>query len=173
AAPARHARQPAPAAGVRCRRPRRPHPRHRAPRHRAGRPAASAGRPRPGRRPEWNGRISVFRVGTEPPHTTLMPYADLEQALAADRTRSPYRLSLDGHWKFAHTERPDDRDPDFHRTDLDDSDWDTIPVPSCWQLHGYDRPVYVNIDYPWWGPNGRGEDAQPPAAPTRYNPVGQ
>lgn len=93
------------------------------------RPSAA---PDPAGAPEWNGRISVFRVGTEPPHTTLMPYADLEQALAADRTRSPYRLSLDGHWKFAHTERPDDRDPDFHRTDLDDSDWDTIPVPSCW-----------------------------------------
>ncbi|MGV4888162.1 glycoside hydrolase family 2 TIM barrel-domain containing protein [Streptomyces viridosporus] len=123
--------------------------------------------------PEWNGAISVFRVGTEPPHTTLMPYADLRQALAADRTRSPYRLGLDGRWRFAHADRPDDRDPDFHRTDLDDSSWDTLPVPSCWQLHGYDAPIYVNITYPWWGPNGRGEDARPPAAPTRHNPVGQ
>ncbi|MBK3624489.1 DUF4981 domain-containing protein [Streptomyces sp. MBT49] len=123
--------------------------------------------------PEWNGSIGVFRLGTEAPHTTLMPYADLAQALAADRTRSPYRLSLDGTWKFAHADRPDDRDPDFHRTDLDDSEWDTIPVPAAWQLHGYDRPLYVNITYPWWGPNGLGEEAQPPAAPTRHNPVGQ
>ncbi|MGV9572948.1 sugar-binding domain-containing protein, partial [Streptomyces nigra] len=123
--------------------------------------------------PEWNGAMGLFQVGAEPPHTTLMPYADVRQALAADRTRSPYRLSLDGTWKFAHAERPEDRDADFHRTDLDDRDWDTIPVPSAWQLHGYDRPIYVNITYPWWGPNGLGEDAQPPAAPTRYNPVGQ
>ncbi|MGW1958430.1 glycoside hydrolase family 2 TIM barrel-domain containing protein [Streptomyces sp. NPDC001920] len=123
--------------------------------------------------PEWNGNISLFRLGTEPPHTTLMPYADVRQALAADRTRSPYRLSLDGKWKFAYADRPDDRDADFHRTDVDDSDWDTIPVPSAWQLHGYDRPIYINITYPWWGPNGLGEEAQPPAAPTRYNPVGQ
>lgn len=64
--------------------------------------------------PEWNGSIDVFRLGTEAPHTTLMPYADLGQALAADRTRSPYRLSLDGVWKFAHADRPDDRDADFH-----------------------------------------------------------
>ncbi|MEU6372738.1 glycoside hydrolase family 2 TIM barrel-domain containing protein [Streptomyces sp. NPDC046909] len=123
--------------------------------------------------PEWNGNIAVFRLGTEPPHTTLMPYADVRQALAADRTRSPYRLNLDGKWKFAYADRPDDRDPDFHRTDLDDSDWDTIPVPSVWQTQGYDRPIFVNITYPWWGPNGLGEDAQPPAAPTRFNPVGQ
>ncbi|CAM5495417.1 Beta-galactosidase [Streptomyces hirsutus] len=131
-----------------------------------GSPAADNG-------PEWNGDIAVFRLGTEPPHTTLMPYADLEQALAADRTRSPYRLSLDGTWKFAHADRPEDRDPDFHRPDLDDSSWDSIPVPSCWQLHGYDAPIYVNITYPWWGANGLGEEARPPAAPTRFNPVGQ
>ncbi|WP_435612282.1 glycoside hydrolase family 2 TIM barrel-domain containing protein [Streptomyces sp. bgisy159] len=123
--------------------------------------------------PEWNGRIDLFRLGTEPPHTTLMPYATLGQALAADRTRSPYRKSLDGTWKFAYADRPDDRDPDFHRTDLDDSGWDTIPVPSVWQQHGHDFPIYVNITYPYWGPNGLGEDPQPPHAPTRYNPVGQ
>ncbi|WP_282701746.1 glycoside hydrolase family 2 TIM barrel-domain containing protein [Streptomyces sp. CC219B] len=123
--------------------------------------------------PEWNGNISVFRLGTEPPHTTLMPYADVRQALAADRTRSPYRLSLDGTWKFAYADRPADRDEDFYRTDVDDKGWDTLPVPSVWQQHGYDFPIYVNITYPYWGPNGLGEEPQPPAAPTRYNPVGQ
>ncbi|MFG2471951.1 glycoside hydrolase family 2 TIM barrel-domain containing protein [Streptomyces canus] len=123
--------------------------------------------------PEWNGAIDLFRVGTQPPHTTLMPYANVGQALAADRTRSPYRLSLDGTWKFAYADRPADRDTDFYRTDVDDKDWDTLPVPSVWQVHGYDFPIYVNITYPWWGPNGLGEEAQPPAAPTRYNPVGQ
>ncbi|GAA3825716.1 glycoside hydrolase family 2 TIM barrel-domain containing protein [Streptomyces phyllanthi] len=123
--------------------------------------------------PEWNGDIDLFQVGTQPPHTTLMPYASVEQALDADRTRSPYRIGLDGRWKFAYADRPDARNSDFYRTDLDDSDWDSIPVPSNWQLHGYDFPIYVNITYPWWGPNGLGEEAQPPAAPTRYNPVGQ
>lgn len=140
-------------------------------------PASAAAGARPGAAadgaPAWNDGLDVFEVGTEPPHTTLMPYADLGQALAADRTRSPYRLSLDGKWRFAYAERPDDRDPDFFRPDLDDSGWRTLPVPSVWQTHGYDFPIYVNINYPWWGPNGRGEDAQPPAAPTRYNPVGQ
>ncbi|WNZ10032.1 glycoside hydrolase family 2 TIM barrel-domain containing protein [Streptomyces sp. 11x1] len=123
--------------------------------------------------PEWSGNMALFQVGAEPPHTTLMPYADVRQALVADRTRSPYRLSLDGRWKFAYVDRPGDRDEDFYKTDVDDSGWDTIPVPSNWQLHGYDFPIYVNITYPWWGPNGLGEEAQPPAAPTRYNPVGQ
>ncbi|MDN0200814.1 glycoside hydrolase family 2 TIM barrel-domain containing protein [Streptomyces sp. S.PNR 29] len=134
--------------------------------HAAGRRTAADGSP------EWND-FGVFRIGTEPAHTTLMPYADVRGALAADRSRSPYRMSLDGKWRFAYADRPDERNADFYRTDVDDSAWDTIPVPSCWQLHGYDFPIYVNITYPWWGPNGLGEEAQPPAAPTRYNPVGQ
>ncbi|MEV6119383.1 glycoside hydrolase family 2 TIM barrel-domain containing protein [Streptomyces sp. NPDC052077] len=139
-------------------------------------PPAAAGvpgaRPAPDGPPEWND-FGVFRLGTEPPHATLMPYADEAQALAADRTRSPYRLSLDGTWRFAHADRPEDRDPEFHRPDTDDSGWDTLPVPSVWQLHGHDDPVYLNHTYPYWGPNGRGEDPRPPAAPTRHNPVGQ
>lgn len=135
-------------------------------------PACAAGRRAADAPPEWND-FGVFRLGTEPPHTTLMPYGDVRQALAADRTRSPHRLSLDGTWKFAYADRPEDRDPDFHRTDTDDGDWDTIPVPSVWQLHGHDFPIYLNITYPYWGPNGRGEEPRPPAAPTRYNPVGQ
>ncbi len=63
--------------------------------HAAGRRAAADAPP------EWND-FGVFRLGTQPPHTTLMPYADVRQALAADRTRSPYRIGLDGTWKFAY-----------------------------------------------------------------------
>ncbi len=102
-----------------------------------------------------------------------MPYASLGEALACDRTRSPFRLDLDGDWRFRHASRPDERDPDFYRVDVDDRGWDTIPVPANWQLHGYDFPIYTNITYPWWGANGQNENAQPPFAPTRFNPVGQ
>lgn len=123
--------------------------------------------------PEWNDNIRIFDVNSEPPHTTLMPYGDLGNALACDRTRSPFRLDLDGRWRFRHANRPDERDPDFYREDVDDHAWDTIPVPANWQLHGYDFPIYVNITYPWWGANGQNENAQPPFAPTRFNPVGQ
>jgi beta-galactosidase len=123
--------------------------------------------------PEWNNNIPAFEVNAEPPHATLMPYAGLGQALAADRTHSPYRRDLDGDWRFKHADRPSDRDIGFYKTDVDDSSWKTIPVPSDWQLHGYDHPIYTNITYPWWGANGQNENAQPPFAPTVFNPVGQ
>jgi len=40
-------------------------------------------------------------------------------------------------------------------------------VPSNWQLHGYDKPIYLNIPYPW-----APVDPQPPLIPPEYNPVG-
>lgn len=123
--------------------------------------------------PEWNNNIGVFSVNAEPPHATLMPYAGLGEALDADRTKSPFRQSLDGDWRFKYASRPADRDLNFYKTDVDDSSWATIPVPSVWQMQGYDFPIYTNITYPWSGANGQGENPQPPFAPTRYNPVGQ
>ena len=40
-------------------------------------------------------------------------------------------------------------------------------MPSNWQVHGYDRPIYLNIPYPWAPDN-----PQPPVIPPDYNPVG-
>ncbi|MFJ8958410.1 glycoside hydrolase family 2 TIM barrel-domain containing protein [Lentzea sp. NPDC102401] len=123
--------------------------------------------------PEWNNNMGIFAVNAQPAHTTLMPYADLQQALALDRTNSPFRLDLAGTWKFKHVTKPADRDLNFWRTDYNDGSWAGIPVPANWQLHGYDNPIYLNVTYPWWGANGQNENAQPPFAPTRVNPVGQ
>ena len=55
--------------------------------------------------------------------------------------RAEYRL-LNGDWRFAFfardTEVPEEIDH-----------WDTIPVPSCWQLQGYENPNYSNVNYPY------------------------
>ncbi len=49
---------------------------------------------------------------------------------------------LNGDWQFAYFQR----DIDVPETV---TQWDTIPVPSCWQLHGYENPNYSNINYPY------------------------
>jgi len=54
---------------------------------------------------------------------------------------SEYHL-LNGTWNFAYF----DRDADVPETV---ENWDTIPVPSCWQLQGYENPNYSNINYPY------------------------
>ncbi|MFK4805892.1 glycoside hydrolase family 2 TIM barrel-domain containing protein [Microbacterium sp. ZW CA_36] len=126
--------------------------------------------------PEWNDP-AAYEWGTEPTHASLMPYETLDEAMRADRRDSPYRLSLDGEWKFHWSSNPASRLLDFAGEDVDDSGWATIPVPSSWQLHGYDFPIGVNLTLPWTGANGNHEQPDPtgdyPHAPTLYNPVGQ
>ena len=54
---------------------------------------------------------------------------------------SEYNL-LNGEWDFAYFERDIDVPEKIEK-------WEKIPVPSCWQLHGYDNPNYTNINYPY------------------------
>lgn len=117
---------------------------------------------------EWNNNPEIFQVNREPAHATLMPYDTVERALEGKRENSPFYQSLNGEWKFHWSENPASRPVDFYETDYDDSSWDTITVPSSWQLEGYDYPIYTNITYPWTGY----ENPSPPQAPTVYNPVG-
>ena len=37
---------------------------------------------------------------------------------------------------------------DFWQEGYDVSGWDTIPVPSNWEMYGYDKPIYCNVEYP-------------------------
>ena len=55
--------------------------------------------------------------------------------------KSEYHL-LNGQWNFAYFTR------DIDVPEVIEN-WDTIPVPSCWQLHGYENPNYSNINYPY------------------------
>jgi beta-galactosidase len=117
-------------------------------------------------KPEWD-NPAIVHVGTEKPHSTTMVYPSAELARVGDRTRSPWFQSLNGRWKFHGSLRPAERPLSFYRTDFDDSAWGTIPVPSAWQMHGFDVPIYTNIIYPW--PQDAGK---PPQVPYEFNPVG-
>ena len=109
----------------------------------------------------------VYRLNKEPAHCTLMPYPDAAAAQQGTREASPFHMSLNGIWKFHWVRRPADRPVDFHRPDYDDSAWADLPVPSNWQLHGFDVPIYTNTQYPFMP-----VDPDPPHIPHDYNPVG-
>lgn len=118
--------------------------------------------------PEWNNNPEIFQVNRLAAHATLMPFDTLEEALAGDRSKSRYYKCLNGLWKFNFAENADKRPKNFFRTDFDCGSWNEIPVPSHWQLQGYDYPQYTNIRYPW----EKREKVIPPFAPVEYNPVG-
>ena len=92
---------------------------------------------------------TITGLNKEPAHCTLMPYADIESALEGQRESSPFYRSLNGKWRFNWVRKPADRPKDFYQTDYDVSGWDEIPVPSNWQMHGYGRPIYLNMTYPY------------------------
>ena len=52
---------------------------------------------------------------------------------------NPHRVCLDGEWDFQLLPRPGV---------ATDHAWTSIPVPSCWELQGFDKPVYTNVLYP-------------------------
>ncbi len=86
-------------------------------------------------------------INKEPAHATLMPYANLKEALAAKRHASTFCRSLNGMWKFNWVSWPQARPVDFYKTTYDVSAWKEIPVPSNWQLLGYGTPYYSNLGY--------------------------
>lgn len=115
-------------------------------------------------RPHWEDP-SVVELAKLPPRATFNAYESRKLALAMDPSASARRTLLNGQWAFRWVPRAAERMADFARTDLDDTGWDRIPVPSDWQLHGYGVPIYVNSDYPF--------KRNPPFIAHDNSPVGQ
>jgi beta-galactosidase len=69
-------------------------------------------------------------------------------------------MTLDGEWRFRlYPDAAGASSPD-----VDDSDWDVLPVPAHWQLHGHGSPAYTNVAYPF--------PVDPPHVPDE-NPTGE
>lgn len=107
---------------------------------------------------------TVFGINKLPPRADFFPY-ECKPAAEANRPELSTRyLSLNGPWKFLWVRSPKERPEDFFNPILDDSSWDTIPVPANWEVEGYGHPIYLDERYPFtthW-----------PDAPEDYNPVG-
>jgi len=83
------------------------------------------------------------------PHATLMPYASRDLAVEGDRYSSSYCKMLNGQWRFKWSPDPASRPAEFYRQGFDSSRWDTIRVPSNWQLQGFGTPLYSNRPFPF------------------------
>ncbi len=99
---------------------------------------------------------TIFAENKEPGHATYIPYASEQEMLAdkdyyatpwTDVHSSRYQL-LNGEWSFQLVPEPSQRPLDFYKEGYDVSGWDKIPVPSNWEMQGYDHPIYNNVEYP-------------------------
>lgn len=97
-----------------------------------------------------------FADNKEQGHASYTPYYSKAEMMADQEFyNAPWVYSkssavklLNGDWYFHFADSPDTRPTNFYALDYDVSSWATIPMPSNWEMQGYDRPIYCNVEYP-------------------------
>lgn len=109
-------------------------------------------------REDWQNQ-TITHLNRLSAHPTFASWRDIRSA--RENQPSAYRRLLDGQWQFSYAHSPFEVDPGWLEKDPADSR--PAPVPSNWQMEGYDAPVYTNVRYPI--------DTTPPRVPEN-NPTG-
>ncbi|HAG16144.1 MAG TPA: beta-galactosidase [Bacteroidales bacterium] len=115
--------------------------------------------------PDWENE-KVFGINKEQAHATFYSFPNSSDAMRQEAEHSVNYFSLNGKWKFYWSKFPEARPKNFYLLDFDDRNWNEIPVPSNWELQGYDIPIYVNHPYEWT------KKPNPPFVRHDWNPVG-
>lgn len=102
---------------------------------------AAAGSPKS--RMTYHENPQKLHINTLDKHCYFIPFAEGQNPFA-DREQSARFELLNGDWGFRYYSSIIDMEDDFTNVSAEK----TIPVPSNWQLHGYDKPQYTNVCYP-------------------------
>ena len=78
------------------------------------------------------------------PRAFYFPYSSAEKAIAGNKTENENYMLLNGEWDFAYFETELDMPESISAIAYSA----TLPVPSCWQCHGYGQIHYTNVNYP-------------------------
>ncbi|WP_405410128.1 glycoside hydrolase family 2 TIM barrel-domain containing protein [Maribacter sp. Asnod1-A12] len=106
----------------------------------------------------------VFQKNQVMPHTNLMPFNSIEEALSIVKKASPNFTSLNGVWKFKFSENLETAPKDFYAKGYKHNSWNNINVPSNWEMEGFGYAMFRNIGQPY--------NSKPPFVPKDFNPVG-
>ena len=96
--------------------------------------------------PQYHINPHALHVNTLPNRAYYVPYSDRYVALRDERKESDRFQSLNGRWQFKYFESAIDLPDNLLDPGME---MDTIPVPSVWQMQGYDRHQYTNWRYPF------------------------
>ena len=89
----------------------------------------------------------IIKENKEDGHSLALCYDTADSA--AKRGASPYKLSLNGTWKFFWYKGVGSLPEKFRAADFDDSDWEDITIPGVWQFQkDYTKPWYYANSYP-------------------------
>jgi beta-galactosidase len=107
---------------------------------------------------------AIFELNQEEGHVPLVPFVTVNEALINNKKASSSFLSLNGEWKFHYSDTPEGIISVFYTENFSDRKWNTIDVPSNWEMKGFGDALFRNVTTPF-PPN-------PPYVPKEYNPTG-
>ncbi len=84
-----------------------------------------------------------LHIGTLAPHAYFIPFLKDEKPFGSRENSGAFEL-LNGEWNFKYQSSIIDLEDDFINSPFKS----TLPVPSNWQLYGYDKPQYTNVNFP-------------------------
>ena len=99
--------------------------------------------------PRYYEDLQMLHENTMPERAYYIPASKAMETLVHHRGDSDRFQLLNGDWRFRYYDSIYDLTEPFYEEMFDDSDFDTIPVPSVWQNHGYDSHQYTNVNYPF------------------------
>ena len=86
---------------------------------------------------------NVFQKNALEPHAYFIPFGKAQNPFE-QREKSDFFELLNGKWDFSYYESIIDLPDSF----CNEKPKTKINVPSCWQLYGFDKPQYTNVNYP-------------------------
>ncbi len=92
--------------------------------------------------------LSILHENTMPMRAYYIPASRGLRGDVSDRKKSDRLQMLNGDWSFRYYNSIYDFQKKFYEITYSVDDWDQIPVPSTWQMQGYDYHQYTNVRYP-------------------------
>ena len=93
--------------------------------------------------------LHVLHENTMPVRNYYIPAEKAYSTPLDARDHSDRIQFLSGTWKFRYYDSIYKLQDEFYSEGYDISGFDDIPVPSVWQMHGYDYHQYTNVRYPF------------------------
>ena len=102
--------------------------------------------------PKYYEDPKTLHLGTMPYRAYYIPFETDRSAagiLETPREDSKKVTMLSGDWKFHFYNNRFEADENFIKPEFQADGFDTIPVPSCWNILGYEINQYTNVNYPF------------------------
>lgn len=99
--------------------------------------------------PHYYENLHILHENTMPDRNYYIPAEKAYSTPLDARDHSDRVQFLNGTWKFRYYDSIYKLQDEFYSEGYDVSGFDDIPVPSVWQMHGYDYHQYTNVRYPF------------------------